>query len=159
MLLRSVSMLSMLSLITVAMAAEIEPPLRVENTWLREAPPVAPVMAAYGRFCNDNREAITIAALRSDAFERIEMHETVETETTASMRRLNNVVIGPNDCVDFMPGGRHFMLFEPQQPVRAGDMVALTLVFARGDEQTIEVPVRRQADVEQNNDEQHSHEH
>lgn len=159
MLLKSASLLSILAMISAAAAAELDPPLRIEGAWLREAPPVARVMAGYGRFCNDNREAITIAAISSDVHERIEMHETVETEATASMRRLNNVIIGPNDCVDFVPGGRHLMLLEPQQPLRAGDSVAMTLVFARGDEQTIEVPVRRQTDGEPNHNGQHSHEH
>lgn len=120
-----------------------EPLLRVEDAWLREAPPVAAVQAAYGRFCNDGVETVTLAAAHGDAFGRIEMHETVETTTTASMRRLNGVVIEPGQCADFAPGGRHFMLFDPARPLRAGDSVTVTLVFADGFEQDFTLPVRR----------------
>jgi copper(I)-binding protein len=138
-------------------AAETENPLRVENLWIREAPPVARVLAAYGRFCNDGAETVSIASVSSTVFERIEMHETVETGGRVSMRRLESVTVGPEECLDFVPGGRHFMLFGPEHPLRAGSEVALTFVFATGQEQAVTVPVRRQQN--DNSHGHHAHEH
>ena len=136
-------------------AAEMEPPLRVENPWVREAPPGADVLAAYAVFCNDNEQAVTIAAARSTAFDRVEMHVVVETEDAVTMEQSNSIVIGPTDCVEFAPGDRHFMLFDPVERLRAGDNVEFTLLLADGQEIEVSFPVRR-ADEMLN---EHGHRH
>jgi periplasmic copper chaperone A len=130
--------------------------LRFENLWIREAPPVAKVLAAYGRICNDHTQAITIVALTGPAFARVEMHETIETDSSVSMRRLKEITLEANKCVDFEPGGRHFMLFGPTQPMRAGADTELAFELSSGIVQEVTATVRRQQD---NNKHYHQHEH
>jgi len=128
-------------------------PLRIENAWVREAPPTAKVMAAYGTFCNDNETAVKLTTVSSDDFDSVEMHVSVETGNAVSMERLKDVAIGPHDCVDFAPGGRHFMLFAPSRPLRSGDTVSLTLQLANGNAMKVTLPVRRPEETGQ----QHNH--
>jgi periplasmic copper chaperone A len=129
-------------------------PLRAENMWVREAPPGANVMAAYGTFCNDGKEAVTLAAASSVDFDRIEMHMTIESESSITMERFANLVIGSRDCVSFTPGGRHFMLLDPARALHSGDTVMFTLVFANGAEMDIAFPVRHAEEILE---EQHNH--
>ena len=133
--------------IPVAQVADTDSPLRVEQAWVREAPPGVTVMAAYALLCNDDKEALTLAALSSPAFERVEMHVTIETADAVRMERSNNIVIGPNDCVEFAPGGRHFMLFDPRERLSAGDNVEFTLRFANGKEMVLRMPVQKAGDM------------
>lgn len=123
--------------------ADITPPLRIENAWLREAPPVAKVQAAYARLCNDDKEALTLVHVASEDFDRVEMHASTETEGAVTMEQLDSVVVAPGDCVDFAPGGRHFMLFDARRALRAGDSVEFTITFASGAEMSLRLPVRR----------------
>lgn len=118
-------------------------PLRIESPWVREAPAVADVLAAYATFCNDGEAAITLAGAQSPAFDRVEMHVVIETEDAVTMQQSNRIVIGPDDCVAFAPGDRHFMLFDPAEPLRAGDSVEFTFLLASGQEIETVFPVRR----------------
>src|SRR5690606_21755646 len=108
-------------------APATEPPLRVENAWVREAPPVAGVLAAYARLCNDAEAAVTVSGAAGEHFGAVQMHMTVETDNAVTMKRLDSVAIGPGECLAFEPGGRHFMLLEPARRFHAGDEIALTL--------------------------------
>lgn len=131
---------------------ETAPPLNVGNAWVREAPPVADVLAAYAVFCNDGDQAVTIAGAESEDFDRVEMHIVVERGDAVIMEESNSVVIGPDDCVAFAPGGRHFMLFDPVRIFRAGDEVELTLHLADGQELELVFPVRRAEEMLDAND-------
>ncbi|HEX6928282.1 MAG TPA: copper chaperone PCu(A)C, partial [Gammaproteobacteria bacterium] len=95
--------------------------LRIENSWVREAPPGVDVLAAYGQFCNDGKETVTLVHVGSADFGAVEMHETVETDGAVSMRQMESAAVGPGACVTFAPGGRHFMLIGPKRLLQAGD--------------------------------------
>lgn len=122
---------------------ETEQPLRIENAWVREAPPGVDVLAAYAVFCNDADAAVTLANVTSEEFDAVQMHATVEADGGVTMTRLNSVVIEPTDCIAFEPGERHFMLMNPVRNFRAGDEIEFTLFLANGKEMEIVMPVRR----------------
>ena len=132
------------------------PPLRVESAWVREAPPVARVLAAYATICNDSARTLTISHIDSDTFARIEMHVSTETGTSTSMRQLDSVTLPSGECVEFAPGGRHFMLFEPKTALRAGDRVAFRFETAEGVRVSATLPVKHADEV---NEAEHGHHH
>lgn len=155
-------MMSMLLLVSSALAvpatvedARAASPVRIERLWAREAPPTAKVMAAYGKLCNDNKEALILTAAGSESFGAVEMHTSRESDSAVTMERLNDVPIAPGDCVTFEPGARHFMLTDPARPLRSGDEVTLTLQFANGMEQDVVVPVRRADEMDTNPNHEH----
>lgn len=130
--------------------------LRVESAWVREAPPVARVLAAYATICNDGARAQTLTNIHSKAFARIEMHISIEAGTSATMQHLDNVVVPPGGCVEFAPGGRHFMLFDPAAALRAGNRVDFRFETAEGIIVNATLPVKR---VDEMNKMEHGHHH
>lgn len=127
----------------------------IRDAWIREAPPVASVQAGYFTACNNGQADVTLTAVESDAFGRIEMHETIETESTSRMERLDGVSIEAGECIEFTRGGKHLMLFDATARLADGDSASLTLVF---DAQRIriDVPVLR-GDGPGNDSDDHAH--
>ncbi len=109
----------------------VEESVRVENAWIREAPPVAKVNAGYFSICNDNASDIILTGVSSPAFANIEMHETIEDEHSSRMQRLVSVTVPASECIAFEPGGRHLMLLNASERVAAGDSVQLRFEFAQ----------------------------
>lgn len=130
--------------------------LRVEDAWVREAPPGVTVLGGYLRLCNHSAVDVTLTSVESEDFGRIEMHETIETESATRMERIKSLAVPAGKCVEFVPGGKHLMLFDPVKPVRDGDFVTLQFVFAPSDSLETRVPVRR---GNNNNKEHHHHGH
>lgn len=156
-----VSLIAALSLLNMQAPPEpgaaAETPLRIENAWVREAPPGADVLAAYAMFCNDSDAAVTLVNAASKAFGSVQMHATVESDGAVTMQRLDSAVIAAHDCTAFEPGGRHFMLMKPKRAFRAGDRVEFTFFLANGKELEIAFPVRRGGGKP--DQQEHHHEH
>lgn len=118
-------------------------PVRVEDAWIREAPPVAKVNAAYFTLCNQAAVDTVLTGVSSPAFGKIEMHETIEEGGSSRMQELTSVSIPAGECVEFAPGGRHLMLFDARNPVKAGDTFSLRFEFTHSPDFETPVPVRR----------------
>lgn len=127
----------------LALAAENE--LRIENAWIREAPPVARVSAGYLDICNDSDKDIALLRVRSAHFSSVEIHTTVERDGASRMLRLESVTIPAGECANFAPGGKHLMLFNPKSPLQVGDAVPLHFSFDNGTNLNIRVDVKRDA--------------
>lgn len=105
--------------------------LKVEGAWIREAPPNAIAMAGYVRLSNTGTKALRIQSVASAAFGAVETHESITENGMARMRPLV-VEIPVNGSVEFAMGGKHFMLMNPKQPLKKGDVVTLTITEAGG---------------------------
>lgn len=116
--------------------------IRIENAWIREAPPVASVQAGYFTLCNDGEKSVTLESVESDAFGHIEMHETIEKDGASRMEKLDGVVFAAGECIRFERGGRHLMLFDAIERLSDGDTAVLTLLVD-GKRFDREFPVRR----------------
>ena len=130
--------------------------ITVSDAWIREAPPVTNVQAGYFTVCNEGDAAVTLERFESEAFGRIEMHETIESDGTSRMERLQSLRIETGDCVAFERGGKHLMLFDATKRLVEGDTVTLRLVFDRVSVES-EFPVRRGNDGSTNNHDHHEH--
>lgn len=101
--------------------------LRVEDAWIREAPPGMKLTAGYMLLRNTSRQTLTVNRFSSPHFARVELHETVHEDGLARMRPLSGLSIPDTEGLALQPGGWHLMLFNPDAPPRAGDTVSLTL--------------------------------
>lgn len=124
----------------VAMAAE---PLTVEDAWIREAPPGAPMLAGYLTLSNHSDEPRALVRADSPAFGMVELHRTVLEDGMARMVPQKRIQIPAGGQTQLKPGDYHLMLMKPQKPLKAGDSAALTLYFEDGSELTVEAEVRR----------------
>ncbi|MEN8217494.1 MAG: copper chaperone PCu(A)C [Pseudomonadota bacterium] len=119
--------------------------IRVDDPWVREAPPNVKVLAAYMIIENPTSEQrILISATASSSFKSVEIHRTVITQDgMMQMRHQPQLIIHPKSQVVLKPGSYHLMLMGPKKSLIAGDKVDLTFKFANGEEISIAAPVRR----------------
>jgi hypothetical protein len=120
--------------------------IEINDPWVREAPPIAPVSAAYMTIINHDAVARTLTQASSPAFKTVEIHEMAVIDGMMKMREQEKLVIAANGQLVLEPGGYHLMLMgrkEGTTLVADKDNVDLTLKFANGEEMMLTVPVRR----------------
>lgn len=117
--------------------------LKLEDAWVRPAPPTAKVVAGFGRITNPGTVDAELATLSSPAFGRVELHEMKTVDGVMQMRRLERVKLAPGESLDLAPGGNHFMLYDPVAPLAEGAAVDLTMTLACDTEIKTTVPVAK----------------
>lgn len=115
--------------------------LKVESAWIREAPSSAKSLAGYALLSNAGSKPLTVVSASSKQFAKVEMHETAMENGIAKMRAIEKLEIAANAKVEFGPAGKHFMMIEPQSPLRGGDVVSVTLKDAANCETAVQFKV------------------
>jgi len=135
--------------------------ITVEDAWIREAPPNANVLAAYFQVENPTDTDIRLTKVSSDAFKKIEMHNTlVSKEGVASMKEQTQVVVPAKGKVAFKPGGLHLMLIGPEKRLKSGNTVDLLLAFSNGHKIRMTTIVKKAAaQMHHHHDNGHDNEH
>lgn len=116
--------------------------LRVESAWVKEAPPVAKVHAAYMQLTNITAETIDIVGVSAAGYRGAMIHRTILKDGVTSMEHVDALSVAPHTTVVLEPGGTHIMLMKPDRVLKAGDRVAITLEIEGGRSQTVEASVR-----------------
>jgi hypothetical protein len=86
---------------------------------------------------------LQLLSAKSSMFSSIEFHRSVEKDGVYRMLRQTQLEIPANGHLELKPGDYHLMLFNPKQPLRAGDQVEITLTFSQGEPRTVTFPVRK----------------
>ncbi len=119
--------------------------ISVEDAWVRPSPLQAGNGAAYMLIRNATSEDDALLAARSEVAEAVELHESVMTGADMmSMHAVERIDIPAGGSAALEPGGLHVMLIGLRETLREGDSVALTLVFEKAGEITVEAPVKEQ---------------
>lgn len=106
--------------------------LQLTQGEIRVPMPGRTVTAGYFTLQNTTNETVELVAASSTAFSQIELHQHIEQEGMMRMVEVESIELAAGATVIFQPGGLHLMLFEPLQPLNAGDTLPLTLHFADG---------------------------
>jgi len=117
--------------------------LTIKNAWVREAPPVAKNIAAYAELRNIGDEALTIVSVKSELFEKVEMHITAFSNGMMRMKEVKALKIVPGETSFFEPGGKHFMLKKPKQPIKAGLSIPMKFIMQSGETRSFKLIVRK----------------
>ena len=104
--------------------------LTVNEAWIREPPPVSKVQAAYMLISNPTDKPVELIGASSSFYSRVEFHHTILDKGLARMQQENTLTIPARGEVHLQPEGTHMMLFNPRQPLKAGDNVPFTLTFS-----------------------------
>lgn len=106
--------------------------ITVQDTWVKSAE--SGMTSTFGVLHNSSGEDINIVAVRTEASEVAELHETVEDDSGALvMRRIEGGFIVPaGGSFTLEPASNHLMLMDLAAPLTAGEEVAFTLEFADG---------------------------
>lgn len=148
----------------VSKPAEKATPPVIRDAWISEAPPVAKNNAAYVVLENGSlRDALL--SVETPASAKAELHQMSMAGGIMRMQRLPLINLAPGQKLAFAAGGRHIMLIDMKQPLKAGDKVPLTLVFRNAGRITVQAEVRTlQVDGESSTagvqkDTEHAHHH
>ncbi|MEB3299280.1 MAG: copper chaperone PCu(A)C [Candidatus Sericytochromatia bacterium] len=137
-----------LSSLVVAVSPAMAAPLRsgtlqIQDVWIREAPPQAPVLAGYGVILGGGKPD-RLLRVEADEFARVELHEMVPaTAGMARMRQLSQLEIPLGATCSLDPGGSHLMLFSPRRQLVAGNFVRMRWYFAEAGLVKVRAKVRR----------------
>ncbi|WP_448550974.1 copper chaperone PCu(A)C [Thalassotalea montiporae] len=123
---------------SVAKSAEIV----VEDAYVREVIPGNSVTSAYMTITNQGGQAIKLVAAKSDDIPLIEIHEHTMHDGMMKMGQVAFVEIDANAQVKLQPMGLHLMMFDLEQPLVAGQQIAVTLVFDNNTSLDVNLPVR-----------------
>lgn len=108
----------------------------VSHAWIRVLPGDLPA-AGYARLENRGDESIALVGAHSGSYRRIMLHESLTSGGMAEMKRVSHLTIPAHGRAALSPGGYHLMLMGAVRPVKPGDKVSITLVFAGGATETV----------------------
>jgi len=117
-------------------------PISVMSAWVRAGPPSLSVYAGYMVLQNNSDKELTVVGVSSQRFAKVEMHKTEIENGIARMVKKSGLVIGPHSVLKFEPGGLHFMLLEPNAPLKLDERIPVRLEFANGQSMNTELVVR-----------------
>lgn len=117
--------------------------LQVVQAWSRAIPPGAPVAAGFLQLHNGSGGDDRLVTVRSDAAERVEIHEVRHEDGMARMRELaDGLPLPAGASVALEPGGYHLMFITPGGGFVAGGSISATLVFEHAGEREVAFEVR-----------------
>jgi len=117
--------------------------LEIRDSWIKNLPPSVPVRAGYMTIHNPQSKTVSIVSLSSDAFDSIEIHQTIAQDGMMRMERIPILIIEPDSTVQLTPGGLHLMMMNPGEPTQIGDSIEILILFDDGSEQKLEMWVKK----------------
>jgi periplasmic copper chaperone A len=106
--------------------------IEVNAPWTRATVPGASVAAGYLVLVNKGTEADRLTGASTAAAQKVEIHEMRMDGDIMKMRALpDGVEIKPGETVTLKPGGIHLMMFGLKQRLLPGEIVPVTLSFAK----------------------------
>ena len=108
-----------------ATATEGDRSVKVANAWVRAPAPGQKAVAAYVELTSAHNAALVAAG--SPVASGVEMHSSSVEGGVMRMRAVPRIELPAGQTVKLAPGGLHLMLVDLKKPLRAGDVVPLTL--------------------------------
>lgn len=117
----------------------------ISDAWIPEQPPGAMANAVFLHMKNptDKPEALVKAA--APGFRQVQLHKSVKVNGMHKMIEQKEIIIPAHGETDLAPGGFHIMLIGPEKRLQAGNKLPVTLTFADGTHETIDVPVKKRS--------------
>ncbi len=115
-------------------------PVSVTGAWSRATLPHQDVGVAYMDLLSTEGNVLT-GAESTDAGMAM-LHQSTSRNGMEGMTDISNVALPAGQIVKLAPDGTHIMLMDLKHPLKPGDTLHLVLHFARGGDQTVDVPVR-----------------
>ena len=137
----------MVATVATACGASSDPPSTargpmVDDGWARPTPPVGNVAAFYATIEGPDGDDRLLAA-SSERCQEMEIHQTTVDGGSARMTAASGaeLVVGPDSTLELAPNGLHLMCLGLDEPLVAGQVVAVELTFERAGTVPAEVVV------------------
>lgn len=135
------AILLMTAVFVLASMPAIATELTVTNGQVRVPMPGRTVTAGYFTINNTSISPVKLMSVESAAFERAELHQHTHQDGVMRMEQVAYIDIAAEASVSLQPGGLHLMLFNPLQPLLAGESVTVTLNFSNGQQVELSMPL------------------
>lgn len=110
--------------------------LTVVDTWAKAAD--SGMTAAFGKVTNPGSKSVNIVAASSPVAGVVQLHEVVDKDGKMVMQQKpGGFTIAPGAALELKPGGNHLMFMGLKKPVKAGQLVPVTIILSDGSRQTI----------------------
>jgi copper(I)-binding protein len=137
---KSVCTLFASSLVLAAGLAQAQ--VTIKDPWVRAT---VPQQRAAGAFMDIRAEQIVrLVAGRSPVAGKVEIHEMAMDGGVMKMREIPGIDIPQGQTLSLKPGGYHVMLIDLKQPIKADEIVPITLEFVGIDNKRHTVEVKAQ---------------
>ncbi len=103
--------------------------LEVKNAWIRTAPPNSEKFSGYLKLKNTSSDEIIINNLKSNAFEKIEIHSSSIENGISSMKKIDGLKVPIHSEFNLEPGNYHLMLMKPKKAINEGHLVELIIYY------------------------------
>lgn len=104
----------------------------ISRAWSPVAPPGSSAHAGYFTISNRYVEPLTIVAISSPRYGRVEIHRSRIEDGVATMIALDSVAIPAHRTTQFAPGGMHLMMSAPS-PRQKEEDIPVRLHFKNGE--------------------------
>ena len=132
--------------------------VNVSNAWMRATVPGQTVAAAYLDITAE--KTARLVAVRSPVSPDVQIHWMQMDGQVMRMRQVGAIDLPKNTAVSLKPGGYHLMLLQLKKPIRAGEVVPLTLVIeTQGKRQNVQVKALAQKPPATGAEASHDHAH
>lgn len=132
----------MLTVLLFGFSAFVFAEVKVDNAMVRLLPPGVPNTAGYFSLTNTGTEERVLVGVSCDAVKKAELHDHQMINGMMKMVHQQQVVVPAGQTLTFQPGGLHLMLFGLQTPLKEGQQVPFTLIFADGEQIKVSAVVR-----------------
>jgi copper(I)-binding protein len=126
-----------------SLSAIADSAVRVDNAWIREAPPGAHMMAGYMTIKNQGVSEIALTGVDSPAFDHVMLHKSQVVDGVARMIHQDKIVIPAQGTVELQPGSFHLMMPVPEPRLVEGDRVDIVLTFSSGETVRVQAEIRK----------------
>ena len=115
--------------------------IQVDAAWARSSGIKGRPLAVYAIIINGGKEADRLLKAASPAAGMVRLHETVMQDGVMKMQHLMALPLQPGAATELKPGRYHLMVMQPKAVFKKGDLLPLTLTFAKAGRVSLEVPV------------------
>ena len=127
-------------LISISSTLYASDALTIEDAWVRLTPPVSKNTAGYFQLINNSSSDVTIVSAETDVAKKAEIHDMKMTDGRMGMVHIPKLTIKAGETVELRPGGKHLMLLGLHSPVKADQLIEVTLNYSDGTSQMISIP-------------------
>ena len=128
----------------LAHAADIKAgSLVISDPWSRETAPRAKTGAGYVVIANTGKTADRLLGGTTTAAEKLEVHSVTTEGGVMRMRpQTDGIEIPAGGTLELKPGGYHIMFIGLKAPLKAGEIVPVTLNFAKAGKVNVSFAVK-----------------
>lgn len=115
------------ALLAVSAGAWAQTTVKIDDAWVRGTVAAQKATGAFMRITTDKNARLV--GVSSPVAGVAEIHEMSMQGDVMKMRQVEGIDLTAGKATELKPGGFHVMLMDLKGPVKAGDMVPLTLEF------------------------------